>query len=835
MLIKPKKLQVSTVFLFVLLTFGILVSDVIAQAPFQVKPTTSSINFYGNAMINGTPLEIGDMIGAFAPDVEINDGCVGRFEITTSGKYGSMPVYGNDPNTPDAKDGAAAGDEISFKIWDASTNQIYDATPKGPDDNIWSGGPFKNVNLDVFFLSQPELSVTAGDGFVKLQWEEVFEAEGYRVYRRLSDSDYELLADFGQDNNQLTYTDNSVQNGITYYYRVAAYIGDLESFSIEKDLTPPFSYVTTPLSSLAKGNAYIGGAPAAKGDILAAFVAGEEPEEPLLCIGAHQIETSDGRYELMLLYGDNPSTPYKDGAYTGDEIVFRIWDASADVIILGDDVRSEPETIIWRKNVTYKVDLYFLTDPILNIHMCEGWNMISFPVARCYYDPNIPPFVPPDPAILPAGTELVDITTLGQSSLADWFTSVLTANCGEWGPENHPWRMVIGALPGGAAFIMDSEKDQSVNTLQFISPGYAYWVNIKAEACGANLTLEGKILPPNTPLDYLKKGWNYVGYLSDVSFYNTSLPNEENLYVTDQVWEEKPAPVAEYVLASITDDHTPKYQMVQGAYCGGESIVYNPTIPVDFNTLNFFAVGNGYLIKLYEDATLIYPSASEAAAPGRFVIRRQPQFPDDGVMPTHSSMFLYGSVTVAGQPAAAGSRIAVWTENGLCCGVGRVTGDGVFSFLPIYGDDVTTPKVDGANIGEALSVTVNGVAADLDIPLRWLGQNTIQSVALTVDKHHIPSFFAVGQNYPNPFNPETWIPYKLSETSPVTLQIYSVTGDLVRNLHIGVKPAGVYTKPGRAIYWDGRNDSGEKVSSGVYFYRFNANGFYQTKRMVLIK
>jgi hypothetical protein len=217
------------------------------------------------------------------------------------------------------------------------------------------------------------------------------------------------------------------------------------------------------------------------------------------------------------------------------------------------------------------------------------------------------------------------------------------------------------------------------------------------------------------------------------------------------------------------------------------------------------------------------------------VVRRQPQLPDDGVMPTHRSMFLYGAVTVDGQPAAAGSRIAVWTENGLCCGVGRVTGDGVFSFLPIYGDDVTTPKVDGANIGEALSVTVNGVAADLDIPLRWLGQNTIQSVALTVDKHHIPSFFAVGQNYPNPFNPETWIPYKLSETSPVTLQIYSVTGDLVRNLHIGVKPAGVYTKPGRAIYWDGRNDSGEKVSSGVYFYRFNANGFYQTKRMVLIK
>jgi hypothetical protein len=379
---------------------------------------------------------------------------------------------------------------------------------------------------------------------------------------------------------------------------------------------------------------------------------------------------------------------------------------------------------------------------------------------------------------------------------------------------------------------MDSEIDPSFNTLQFIAPGYAYWVNIKAEACGATLMLEGQILPPNTSLDYLKKGWNYVGYLSDVSFYNTSLPNEEcPLYVTDQVWEEKPAPVAESVLASIAG----KYQIVQGICCGGRSMIYNTEIPSEFSTLDFFAVGGGYLIKLYEDATLTYPSASGIAAPGRVVVRRQPQLPDDGVMPTHRSMFLYGAVTVDGQPAAAGSRIAVWTENGLCCGVGKVTADGVFGFLPIYGDDVTTPKVDGATVGEALSVTVNGATADLDFPLRWLEQNAIQSVALTVDKRHIPSVFAVGQNYPNPFNPETWIPYKLSESSPVTLQIYAVTGDLVRTLRLGVKPAGVYAKPERAIYWDGRNDAGEKVSSGVYFYRFNANGFYQTKRMVLIK
>ena len=90
-------------------------------------------------------------------------------------------------------------------------------------------------------------------------------------------------------------------------------------------------------------------------------------------------------------------------------------------------------------------------------------------------------------------------------------------------------------------------------------------------------------------------------------------------------------------------------------------------------------------------------------------------------------------------------------------------------------------------------------------------------------------------NYPNPFNPETWIPYQLSEESTVTVKMYDVGGHLVRTIEVGHKPVGYYLTRERAVYWDGHNESGEPVSSGVYFYTFIAGDYTQTRRMVIVK
>ena len=92
------------------------------------------------------------------------------------------------------------------------------------------------------------------------------------------------------------------------------------------------------------------------------------------------------------------------------------------------------------------------------------------------------------------------------------------------------------------------------------------------------------------------------------------------------------------------------------------------------------------------------------------------------------------------------------------------------------------------------------------------------------------------QNYPNPFNPETWIPYQLSVDSPVSVSIFDTSGALVRTLSLGIQSAGFYNSRDRAAYWDGRNDAGERVTSGLYFYQLTTPSFHQTRRpFVIIK
>ena len=99
----------------------------------------------------------------------------------------------------------------------------------------------------------------------------------------------------------------------------------------------------------------------------------------------------------------------------------------------------------------------------------------------------------------------------------------------------------------------------------------------------------------------------------------------------------------------------------------------------------------------------------------------------------------------------------------------------------------------------------------------------------------IPEETALLANYPNPFNPETWIPYQLAESAEVTLTIYDMNGKIVRRLAIGHQAAGMYRGRTRAVYWDGRNQLGEFVASGLYFYTLTADNFTATRRMLILK
>ena len=98
-----------------------------------------------------------------------------------------------------------------------------------------------------------------------------------------------------------------------------------------------------------------------------------------------------------------------------------------------------------------------------------------------------------------------------------------------------------------------------------------------------------------------------------------------------------------------------------------------------------------------------------------------------------------------------------------------------------------------------------------------------------------PAETALMPNYPNPFNPETWIPYHLSQDAEVVVRIYDVRGRIVRTLDMGFQSFGYYASRDEAAYWNGKTDTGERVSSGTYFYQIQAGDYTETWKMVILK
>ena len=173
---------------------------------------------------------------------------------------------------------------------------------------------------------------------------------------------------------------------------------------------------------------------------------------------------------------------------------------------------------------------------------------------------------------------------------------------------------------------------------------------------------------------------------------------------------------------------------------------------------------------------------------------------------------------------------------------GDVNGDGVVNILDLV-------KVAGAlgNAAAAPSLYPQALemftAADVQ---QWLTQAQHLKLTDATSQRGIrfleqllaaltPKETALLPNYPNPFNPETWIPYRLAEDAFVTLTIYDGSGRVVRTLDVGHRTAAFYESRSKAIYWDGRNEFGEGVASGVYFYHLSAGDYSATRKMLILK
>ena len=174
--------------------------------------------------------------------------------------------------------------------------------------------------------------------------------------------------------------------------------------------------------------------------------------------------------------------------------------------------------------------------------------------------------------------------------------------------------------------------------------------------------------------------------------------------------------------------------------------------------------------------------------------------------------------------------------------VADVNGDGSVDIIDLvlvagaFGDTATAP---------AAYADTQAVLTTADVQ-QWLraahkvnlADATFQRGMLTLEQLLTvltPKNTALLPNYPNPFNPETWIPYQLAKPAEVTVFIHSANGTLIRTLALGYQPAGIYRSRDRAAYWDGTNEIGEPVASGVYFYTLLAGDFKATRKMLVIK
>ncbi len=170
-------------------------------------------------------------------------------------------------------------------------------------------------------------------------------------------------------------------------------------------------------------------------------------------------------------------------------------------------------------------------------------------------------------------------------------------------------------------------------------------------------------------------------------------------------------------------------------------------------------------------------------------------------------------------------------------------------FKSIVGESKVS--ISAAVLGEGLAFTGSGTIATLKFqtrtatPLRAkltradIRDNANSSIIApispvgepeTITAQANPSGYSISQNSPNPFNPDTKIAYGLPAATKVSIRIYNVMGQLVKSLVDEYQPAGTY----EAI-WNGTNDSGEKVASGIYFYRFETADFQKTVKMTMLK
>ncbi len=333
------------------------------------------------------------------------------------------------------------------------------------------------------------------------------------------------------------------------------------------------------------------------------------------------------------------------------------------------------------------------------------------------------------------------------------------------------------------------------NTLTHVDAHHGYWVRVN---CDTTLRICGDPLAPWETIA-CEPGWNLISYWPP-----------DWLMVED-------------ALVSIL----PHLQQAMSFEVIAQ--VWMPEM-AKFNTLKAMKPLLGYWAKVDTWLQVVYPGFIPFDCTSSEIVVRDPNSgaTSAGIEPSRSWMSVYGDdISVDGQALTGNSRLE-FRAGDVVCGEGVYT-DGILKLTPIYGRDASgeTSKL-YAEDDDVISVFVEDKRVYPD--LVWTGDGTRVRLAELTSGVALPTVFALKQNYPNPFNPSTNIAFELPVDGHVSLSIFNVLGQRVTTVTDQHYPAGCHQ-----VIWEGDDDGGNRVATGIYFYRITVGDNVHTRKMMLLK